>query len=1048
MENHICWVLLVFGLLLVSSFPHPITHAQSQSFVFTAGGDHGGPGGSDTRSSLQAIVNSGAAFHLALGDMSYSDSGTEPTDGVTPSPWCSGSDPNRNIKLTIGDEFPFQLVVGNHEDDNFVDGFINNFAVCLPDRMNSTGVYGAEYYFDYPQPDPYLRVIMIGAANTVAGENYDYVAGNTHYQWLVDAIDTARQNNISWVVVGVHKNCLTMGSKGCEIGEQLMDLLIAKRVDLVLQGHDHDYQRSKQLSCANANAFDAGCVVDDGADGVYSKGAGTVFVINGAFGGGGFTSIDCNDSERGYFARGMGGNGSVWGGASCSTQRVGRGISVYTVTPDRLDASFVMTEEVAGSGQLFSDMFSIVKAGAPTPVISPTATPTGTPLRSGTLTLNATADAYVSESSPTNNYGNSTSLRTDASPVIRTYLRFQVPALSGSVVSATLRVFANSANNLGYTVHDTSGSWEETTITFSNAPAFGGSVGGSGAISGKTWTQVDVTALVTGAGEYNFVMNSPSTTATSFSSREGANPPELIVNAGSGPLPTATPPAMPTETVTPSETPTVTPTPTPTLTPTQTPTNTPTVMPTDTPTPTGTPTDTPTSTVTEMPASFQPLAPYHATFFYLWYKNPSSNGSWSYWNNNGNIPPITWFSHYIPDAIPEEFDPSYELYGTNDYDIFRWQLEKLAEAKQEVALASWWGPGTNEDMALGNIINDFMRRPDNPYPNLRWAIYYEDEGFEDPSGSTLVSDLQYIQENFAQSPYYLRVNGNPVVFVYAGPNDAPGTMTQRWAQANQQFGNGFYIVLKVFPGFESDPNQPDSWHQYAPALRFDVHAPYSAFVSPGFWLDDGSLPRLPRDLTAFSAAVQSLVFSNVTWKLLETWNEWGEGTAVEPGQQVILDTAGREVIDPNGVPFGNTYVDVLNQLLPDLEQGVGVNVPPTNTPTATPTETPTATDRPSSTPTPTFTPSITPTPTNTYTPTNTFTPSVTPTPLTPTLTATNSPLPAPPAFIPGPTLTPSHTPVPPSTLTPSPIPTATNMAVLEASPTTTNTPLPPPPPHG
>jgi Calcineurin-like phosphoesterase len=609
LEKRTWLVLLIFSLLFVSPSLPSIAHAQSQLFIFTAGGDHGAPGQSDTRSSLQAIVNSGAAFHVALGDMSYSDAGSEPTDGVTPSPWCSGSDPNKNIKLTIGDAFPFQLLVGNHEDDNFVDGFINNFAVCLPDRMNSTGVYGAEYYFDYPQPNPYLRMILIGAGNDVAGEKYDYVAGNAHYQWLVNAIDAARQSNIPWVVVGMHKTCLTIGNKSCEIGEALMDVLIAKRVDLVLHGHDHDYQRSKQLTCANANFFDAGCVVDDGADGAYVKDAGTIFVVNGDFGGGRFTSINCSDLERGYFARAMGGNGSVWGGASCNTQRVGTGISVYTLTPDRLEARFIMTQEVAGSGEPFLDVFSIVKGGAPTPVMSPTVTPTptntptailtptpmSTPTNS-TLTLTPVADAYVYASQPDTNYGMDVALRTDASPVMRGYLRFNIAALSGSVSRATLWVFANSGNSIGYTVHNIAdNSWSEMGITHNNAPPLGSSAGSSGGFGGGTWTSVDVTSLVMGTGQLSLALQTSSSTQISYSSREGANPPQIVIETGS------VPPAL---TSTPSPTltaiPTATLTATQTLTPTQTPTNTSTttLTATQTPTPTETPTNTSTTTLT------------------------------------------------------------------------------------------------------------------------------------------------------------------------------------------------------------------------------------------------------------------------------------------------------------------------------------------------------------------------------------------------------------------------------------------------------------------
>ena len=174
----------------------------------------------------------------------------------------------------------------------------------------------------------------------------------------------------------------------------------------------------------------------------------------------------------------------------------------------------------------------------------PVTTSSGAPV-GGTLTLNPVADSYVNGDSASQgtNYGNSTSLRTDASPINRSYLRFTVPALSGSVTSATLRVFASSANTLGYTVHPTDGTWGETTINFSNAPGFGASLGSSGAVTASTWTQVNVTSFVTGAGEcYNFVMASSSSTATSFASRQSStNKPELIVVvSGSPAAPTIT----------------------------------------------------------------------------------------------------------------------------------------------------------------------------------------------------------------------------------------------------------------------------------------------------------------------------------------------------------------------------------------------------------------------------------------------------------------------------------------------------------------------------
>ena len=326
----------------------------------------------------------------------------------------------------------------------------------------------------------------------------------------------------------------------------------------------------------------------------------------------------------------------------------------------------------------------------------------------------------------------------------------------------------------------------------------------------------------------------------------------------------------------------------------------------------------------EASTDFQPTAPYHASFFYLWYQQPKTNGKWSYWNDHGNNPPHSWFSYYLPDFKEGVFDPTSELYDSKDYEVFKWQVAKLAEAKQEVAIASWWGPGTKEDDVLQAFVNNYMSRIDNPYPNLRWCIYYEAEGYDDESVDTLVAHLEYIKSTLVSSPYYLKIDNRPVIFIYAGANDSPGTMLQRWKQANDRMGRYFYVVLKVFPGFEAEVNQPDSWHQYAPAERSKIHGSYSAFVSPGFWMDDrNSAPKLPRRLGEFETAVIQMVNANVTWKLVETWNEWGEGTAVEPGQKVIRNSNGDEVYDPNGPEFGNAYIDILNRHLPPLELGLG-----------------------------------------------------------------------------------------------------------------------------
>jgi 3',5'-cyclic AMP phosphodiesterase CpdA len=294
------------------------------SVTFAAGGDFGAT--SLTDATFASMAASDAEFLLALGDLAYAD--------LTETEWCD------YVKSYLGSTFPVELVVGNHEDDSRVNGYIGNFAACLPDRMGSTGTYAAEYYFDV---DQLARFIMIGADNEVGGESYDYDVGSSHYQWLEAAIDDARASGIDWVIVGIHKPCLTAGVKSCEIGGDVYDLLVDKRVDLILHGHEHNYQRSKQLTCATPGTYRPECVADDGSDDRYTKGAGSVFVIVGNAGGNDMYSIDGSDPELGYLV--------TWLGAN--SPDAGRGYALMTVTPEQLQLSFV------GSTTTYSDSFVI-----------------------------------------------------------------------------------------------------------------------------------------------------------------------------------------------------------------------------------------------------------------------------------------------------------------------------------------------------------------------------------------------------------------------------------------------------------------------------------------------------------------------------------------------------------------------------------------------------------------------------------------------------------------------------------------------------------------
>jgi hypothetical protein len=195
----------------------------------------------------------------------------------------------------------------------------------------------------------------------------------------------------------------------------------------------------------------------------------------------------------------------------------------------------------------------------PTSVQPPTATRTRTSTPAGDpFPLIPSADSYVDSGSPSTNYGSLTTLRGDGSPVVRSYLRFNIQGVGSTVTRATLRIFANSASSGGYEIRSVSNnSWVESTITYNNAPAVGNLLGSSGGFNAGVWTTVDITAYITGNGTYNLALTVPGSTAISFASREaGSNAPQLIVETQGGA-------ATPTRTATSSGNPTATRTSTP-----------------------------------------------------------------------------------------------------------------------------------------------------------------------------------------------------------------------------------------------------------------------------------------------------------------------------------------------------------------------------------------------------------------------------------------------------------------------------------------------------
>ncbi len=275
-------------------------------------------------------------------------------------------------------------------------------------------------------------------------------------------------------------------------------------------------------------------------------------------------------------------------------------------------------------------------------------------------------------------------------------------------------------------------------------------------------------------------------------------------------------------------------------------------------------------------ATVQPSLPIYAAFYYAWYPETWSVGG----------------QHVF-------YQPSLGYYSSTDPAVQQAHVRALDYAGMEAAISSWWGPGHYTDTRLKQLMQTTL----GIGSKLKWAVYYENEGYGDPTVDKLASDLAYIRDNLATSPAYLKVNGRFVVFVY-NAGDKSCTLNDRWQQANNRIGNAAYVNLKVFYGYSTCTNQPDSWHQYGPAWAEDKQPGYSITISPGFWACDEATARLARDPARWTANVTDLVASPAPWKLVTTFNEWCEGTATESARDwaspsaygVYLDTLHNAIV--------------------------------------------------------------------------------------------------------------------------------------------------------
>jgi hypothetical protein len=163
---------------------------------------------------------------------------------------------------------------------------------------------------------------------------------------------------------------------------------------------------------------------------------------------------------------------------------------------------------------------------------------------SSVATASSAADSWISESSPSSNYGSDSIMKVDskAGGDARALLRFNLPALPAGceVVQATLRLYSGSYKD-GRTLEAVglAAGWTESLVTWGNQPATSGAVAttlvSGGVPAWREWTVTGQVAAMYQSGNYGFLIRDSSENGggneQGFHSREKIpdKPPELVI---------------------------------------------------------------------------------------------------------------------------------------------------------------------------------------------------------------------------------------------------------------------------------------------------------------------------------------------------------------------------------------------------------------------------------------------------------------------------------------------------------------------------------------
>jgi hypothetical protein len=316
-----------------------------------------------------------------------------------------------------------------------------------------------------------------------------------------------------------------------------------------------------------------------------------------------------------------------------------------------------------------------------------------------------------------------------------------------------------------------------------------------------------------------------------------------------------------------------------------------------------------------------------------WFETPSTNnGAWGqHWtmsNENPNIVNDTGrrqiASYYYPLTDP---------YASSDSNIIEYQLLLMKLSGIDGVLIDW--PTTIQQYDYPkNISNAEALIAECGRVGLKYGVVYEDNNYtlaSIPSDQQITgaqSDMTYMQTHYFDDTSYIYLNNKPLLLVF-GPQtfktetdwtsifsdlQISPTFLTLWYQHGQAGSNSQGEFAWVYSDYLNGlTNFYQNETNYG--IKMGVSYPgFNAFYQAGGW---GSNPfTISVGLSTFSSTLDKALQSTCTSIQLATWNDYGEGTMIEPTSEFGFGflTALQQKL---GVTYGQSELEMIKCLYND-----------------------------------------------------------------------------------------------------------------------------------